>query len=94
MHIRQPPWYQDEKTQQAEQILMHNADKTHSSSTTTSDSASPSASDRQSAHAVALKLPEFGLLKWKLNLPSKLLLAATPSFTTALLLWTKLTQLR
>ena len=37
---------------------MHKSDNTFAL-TTTSDSASPSASDRHGVHAVALKLPEF-----------------------------------
>ena len=37
---------------------------TPSSLTTASDSASPSASDRHSVHAVALKLPEFWPHVW------------------------------
>ena len=57
-----------------------------------SDSASNSASDSHSMHAVALKLPEFwadnahGLLKQKLSLQPNILLAAKPSFITGLLL--------
>ena len=75
---------------------------TEASSPMAPASASPSASDRHGVHALALKLQEFwadngvwlqmyGLLKQKLSLLSEILLAASPSFTTALLLWAMLT---
>ena len=63
--------------------------------------ASASASDRLDVHAVALKLPKFwayntreGFAQRKLSLLSEILLAGSPSFTTASLLQAMLTQLR